>query len=103
MFCNFLTSPIHWAAWVKVFQQVRYFVSVNDFPSVYFVSAAESLILSAVFVDLFCDWLFVFCLTVVGGYLGNGTITPIPRALPLGLSKGVPSQVTAVQTICCGI
>ncbi|XP_065888999.1 transcription factor Dp-1-like [Dysidea avara] len=29
---------------------------------------------------------------VVGSYLGNGTITPIPRALHLGLSKGVPSQ-----------
>ena len=33
-------------------------------------------------------------ITVVGGYLGNGTIGPIPRSLQLGLSRGVSTQVS---------
>ena len=33
---------------------------------------------------------------MVGGYLGNGTIGPIPRSLQLGLSRGVSTQVS-----CC--
>ena len=36
---------------------------------------------------------------VVGGYLGNGTIGPIPRSLQLGLSRGVSTQVSAVFVI----
>lgn len=46
---------------------------------------------SAVFMFSIIGCIFIL---VVGGYLGNGTIGPIPRSLQLGLSRGVSTQVS---------
>ena len=62
---------------------------------VHFIMPAVLLSPSAVVVMILQLLVVLFSLfaIVVGGYLGNGTIAPIPRSLQLGLSRGVTSQV----------